>query len=310
MKNFILFFMLIASTSLFGQAIPNQLDYQGILKDASGNLLSGDYALTFKIYNTESGGTALWSEIQVLPVQQGVFNAHLGSVTPITTVPFDREHFLGITVGAASELTPRTRLTPSPYSFMAMDVLDNSITSPKIVDGTITTADLSNNAVTSEKTVDEAGIAENSNTTTHQLAGITTMTTICTLTVTTPGPGYIVLDGKTIAWLAGTTAQNEIYMQIDETEGGAITSPFWTKAGLQAYASTGQAFFPVNCQRTFSKPAGTYTFYLEAQSVSGNGAGATTNVYQTQLRAIYYPTAYGTVESPENIKSADESLSK
>ena len=312
MKKLILLFMFIVFTSinLFSQAIPTQLDYQGILKDVSGNLLSGDYTLTFKIYDVASGGSALWTEVQIVPVQEGVFSVHLGSITPITTVPFDKEHFLGITIGAASELIPRTRLTPSPYSFMAMDILNNSVTSAKIENGTIVAADLSNGAVTSEKISDEPGIAENSNSTTHELAGVTTMTTICTLTVTIPAPGYIVLDGKTIAWFAAITGQNEIYMQIDETEGGTITSPFWTKAGLQAYASTGQAFFPVNCQRTFSKPAGTYTFYLEAQAVGGNGVGATTNVYQTQLSAVYYPTAYGNVASPENIQSVDESLSK
>ena len=287
---FLLTMVSFMSVNILGQAIPKQIDYQGVLKTAAGVIVpDGNYPMTFKIYNDPTGGAALWTETQTVAVANGLFSAHLGSVTPITGVPFDRIQFLGITLGAEPELLPRTTFTPSPYSFMSMKVVDDGVTSAMIID--------------------EPGLAEVGNTTTHSLAGITTMTSIATLSITIPAAGFIVLEGKTIAWLSGVTGQNEIYMQIDETEGGTITSPYWTKAGLQAYATTGQAFFPVSCQRTFSKGAGTYTFYLEAQSVSGNGTGATTNLYQTQLRAIFYPTAYGSVSSlKESSERVDESI--
>lgn len=117
------------------------------------------------------------------------------------------------------------------------------------------------------------------------------------------------MEGKSIAWLEGVAGQNELYMQIDETEGGSIISTYFTKAGFQTYPSTGQAFFPMSCQRTFSKNAGTHTFYLEAMPLSSNAAGATTNLYQTQLRAIFYPTAYGVVTSTnESSGRLDESI--
>lgn len=129
MKRILLLFILVVliSVELIGQTIPKQINYQGILKDASGNLLTGDYALTFKIYNEPTGGTPLWSEIQVLTVTNGLFNAYLGSNTVISGVPFDRSHFLGIQVGTGTELTPRTMLTPSPYAFMSMNVADNTV---------------------------------------------------------------------------------------------------------------------------------------------------------------------------------------
>jgi hypothetical protein len=127
-----LFLLLITvcftSVSAFGQAIPKQIDYQGVLKTSGGVIVQdGNYQLTFKIYNDPTGGSALWTEVQTVTVTNGIFSAHLGSVTPITTVPFNRIHFLGITVESDPELSPRTMLTPSPYSYMAMDVTDNTV---------------------------------------------------------------------------------------------------------------------------------------------------------------------------------------
>ena len=126
------------SINIFSQAIPMQISYQGVLKDAAGNVLNGDFTITFRIYNDAVGGSALWNENQSVSVANGLFNIQLGSVTPITTVPFDRIQFLGITVGTGSELSPRTLLSPTPYSFMSMDILDNAITTNKLQNGAVT----------------------------------------------------------------------------------------------------------------------------------------------------------------------------
>jgi hypothetical protein len=121
-------FIVFTSTNIFSQAIPKQIDYQGVLKTSAGTIVpDGNYQLTFKIYNDPTGGTPLWSEAQTVAVANGIFSAHLGSITPITTVSFNRIHFLGITIGADPELSPRTLLTPSPYSFMAINVMDNTV---------------------------------------------------------------------------------------------------------------------------------------------------------------------------------------
>jgi hypothetical protein len=136
-------FTIILITQIHSQGIPETINYQGVLKDASGNILTGDFAMTFKIYNELTGGTALWSEIQAVPVANGLFSLQLGSINPITTVPFDQIHFLGITIGTGSELSPRTPLSPSPYSFMSMNVLDSVITTSKIVDGAVTQSKIS-----------------------------------------------------------------------------------------------------------------------------------------------------------------------
>ena len=97
------------SVNILGQAIPKQIDYQGVLKTAAGGIVpDGNYPMTFKIYNDPTGGAALWTETQTVAVANGLFSAHLGSSTPIVGVPFDRIQFLGITLGAEPELLPRT----------------------------------------------------------------------------------------------------------------------------------------------------------------------------------------------------------
>lgn len=138
----------LLSVNVFGQAIPKQFDYQGVLRTTAGGIVpDGNYPMTFRIYNDPTGGTALWTETQTVAVANGIFSVHLGSSTPIATVPFNRVHFLGITLGAEPELLPRTMLTPSPYSFMSMDIMDNTVTTPKLQDGAVTGVKIGANQV-------------------------------------------------------------------------------------------------------------------------------------------------------------------
>lgn len=150
MKRILILLSLLCfmSVSVFGQAIPKQFDYQGVLKTSAGGIVpDGNYPMTFRIYNDPTGGTALWTETQTVAVANGIFSVHLGSNTPIAGVPFNRIHFLGITLGTEPELLPRTMLTPSPYSFMSMDIMDEAVTTTKINDGAVTGAKIGSNQV-------------------------------------------------------------------------------------------------------------------------------------------------------------------
>lgn len=93
------------------------LSIQGTIQTASGaNLDDGDYAMTFRLYETASGGTPVWSETQdAVEVIGGVYNTLLGKANPLTAA-FDKTYFLGISVNNGAELIPRIRLTASPYS--------------------------------------------------------------------------------------------------------------------------------------------------------------------------------------------------
>jgi len=126
--SFAFFVCLLYSLNIFAQGIPETINYQGILKDASGVVVpNGDYNLTFKLYAVESGGTAIWTESKLITVTNGIINTQLGSVTPIPPAIFNAALWLGITVAAGSELTPRIALTSVPYSFYTMNVADGQV---------------------------------------------------------------------------------------------------------------------------------------------------------------------------------------
>ena len=122
--------------------IPQTLSYQGVLKEASGSIVpNGNYNLTFRIYSTASGGTALWTEAQSVAVTDGIFNVVLGSMV-VLNLPFDVPYWLGITIGIGSELMPRIQLTSSAYSLNSHSVENNAITTAKIADEAVTQAKL------------------------------------------------------------------------------------------------------------------------------------------------------------------------
>jgi len=138
LKTFLtFFFLLFFACEVFSQGIPQTINYQGVLKDASGNIVSnGDYNLSFKIYDSETGGTPLWTETKLINIVDGIFSTQLGSVTPLT-LSFDNAYWLGVTVGSGSELTPRIAFTSVPYSRMSLTIPDNSLTSNKIHSGQV-----------------------------------------------------------------------------------------------------------------------------------------------------------------------------
>ena len=66
MKKFLILFIAIFINCTIYSQIPQTISWQGIIQDANGNNLNGQYNLTFKLYEGEAGGTALWSETQNL----------------------------------------------------------------------------------------------------------------------------------------------------------------------------------------------------------------------------------------------------
>ena len=93
------------------------MSYQGVLRDGSGNPVpDGSYNVTFRIYDVDTGGTALWSEGQPLTATGGIINAYLGSVIPLNTPAFDVPYWLAIAIEYGPELTPRTPFTTVPYA--------------------------------------------------------------------------------------------------------------------------------------------------------------------------------------------------
>ncbi len=102
--------------------VPQVINFQGRLTDTSNNPTSGNIDFVFKFYSDLSGGTQLpaaspWSESQTLTVTNGVFNASIGSGTPIPFSVFDSTSvYLQIEVEGEA-LTPRETLLSAPFSF-------------------------------------------------------------------------------------------------------------------------------------------------------------------------------------------------
>ena len=128
--NFILLICLLA----FAQNAQAQatLSVQGVLQKFNGSAVEdGQYDITFRLYTTDAGGTALWSETQTTTVTGGVYSVLLGAVNPLT-VPFDQPYYVGLTLPGGPEHTPRTQLTSAPYA-LAMLGQDNKFPSTGMV---------------------------------------------------------------------------------------------------------------------------------------------------------------------------------
>ena len=115
MKRLVL--VIIIAIACFAD-IPGTLNYQGKLTDPDGVAISGDRAVEFRIYNVETGGTALWSESHpAVAISHGLFDVPLGTITPLN-LPFDEPYWVEIVVEGET-MAPRQALNTVPYAFRA-----------------------------------------------------------------------------------------------------------------------------------------------------------------------------------------------
>jgi len=102
-------------------AISEEITLQGKLTHSNGQALSGDYTFLFELFDSNSGGTALWTETHGLTVTNGVFAANLGSNNStqyLTTSDFNAERWVQITVDGSTQV-PRVKLNSQPSAFIA-----------------------------------------------------------------------------------------------------------------------------------------------------------------------------------------------
>lgn len=128
------------AAGLAAGASPSTISYQGTLSTAGGTPVNANIGLTFRLYNIQSGGTALWTEAHPsVPVNSGLFHVQLGSITPIPSSVWDNTTvYLGVQVGGDSaELSPREVVSAVPFA-MNIQIPDGSITSTKLADRAVT----------------------------------------------------------------------------------------------------------------------------------------------------------------------------
>lgn len=116
---------LIAGMST-AQAVPQTITHQGRLYDANKMPVSGELDVVFKIYANEGDMDPIWTESKKITFEEGYFSADLGKDVPFDSamVPvFDGSvRYMGVTVGADPEMTPRAPVQSVPYAMVAGDV--------------------------------------------------------------------------------------------------------------------------------------------------------------------------------------------
>lgn len=122
-------------------ATSSNLNYQARLLNSSGNLVAdGYYNIQFKLYNADTGGSALWTETYYdsngvtagndnrVRVVNGYMSVNLGSQTAFPALDWDQDMWLTINVGGTTqtatptwdgEMSPRIKMTSVPYAFQA-----------------------------------------------------------------------------------------------------------------------------------------------------------------------------------------------
>ncbi len=119
--------LLVSQTSWAVNAAPSLINYQARLTNAGGTPLNGTHSLTFRIYDVASGGTAIWSETHSsVTVTDGFLSVLLGgapSPNPIDETVFASDtRYLGVTINADPEITPRSRMVSVGYSHRVQTV--------------------------------------------------------------------------------------------------------------------------------------------------------------------------------------------
>jgi hypothetical protein len=112
--------LVLATIAVFGisaqQTPPRLFTYQGVLITPNGNAVpDGTYQLSIRLYSTPVDGIAVWEEQHSVVTTNGVFDALLGSTSPLP-VDFATSYWLAVELRGEDEMLPRTRLSAVPYA--------------------------------------------------------------------------------------------------------------------------------------------------------------------------------------------------
>ena len=114
---------LLLSAQIAWGAVPQLINFQGVLKTNGQPVPNGSHSIAFAIYDVSAAGTPLWTETQSVTTSGGHFAVLLGSVTPIPASIFNAsDRYLGITVPPDPELSPRQRLASVSFSYRVATV--------------------------------------------------------------------------------------------------------------------------------------------------------------------------------------------
>ena len=121
-------FLLFVSSIAYG--MPQTLNHQGYLTDNGGAPINGQPTVTFRIYDVATGGSHLWEDSIPVDVVSGRYSVILGETpaAPLDPAIFSKQLYLGVQVsGEAAEMTPRVKLSSTPYAIRASTVEEGGL---------------------------------------------------------------------------------------------------------------------------------------------------------------------------------------
>ncbi|MBI4723013.1 MAG: hypothetical protein HY769_08495 [Candidatus Stahlbacteria bacterium] len=103
------------------KAVIHELNYQGYLASATDTVgITGTPNIIFRLYTTPTGGISIWGESHIaVPVNKGIFNVILGSMSPIPSTIFTGDPLWLETQVVSDTLTPRKKLVSVGYAIKA-----------------------------------------------------------------------------------------------------------------------------------------------------------------------------------------------
>lgn len=104
-------------------AAPPLLNHQGLLRDLNGALIDGTVSMEFRLFSTDTGGVALWTEPQPnVDVFAGVFSVTLGESTPLDVGLASSDNiWLEVAVDGET-LLPRQRIVSTFFALSAASI--------------------------------------------------------------------------------------------------------------------------------------------------------------------------------------------
>jgi hypothetical protein len=274
----VIFVSLLSLSYVFAD-VPHMINYQGKITTPQGALIDTTVEMIFTIYADSLGVSDEWSEAQAeVVVKDGIFNVLLGSVDTIPSAVFDGNiKYLGIQVGADPEMTPLKPIVSVAYAFRA---------------GSVQSLDI----------VNEPGVAAFSGAY-YLFLDALAYTIICSLTINCPAEGYVmaVAHGRlgTIPHTQGTHSYAIVGISDVPT---SLPGNQDLDFHVDSAAASGKYFIPFGMTSMFEVPsAGAYTYYYLGYEFSGD-----ITVADMQFNLVYFPTAYGTVDSvPPPVSALD-----
>lgn len=118
--------MLMGGLQVALAQVPARISFQSLTVDEAGTPLDdGSYRVVFRLYSSDKGGEAIWTETQNVAVTEGLLSTLIGAEKALD-LPFDEPYYLSVELDGQPE-TERVPLTSAAYSLVARDVSDGVV---------------------------------------------------------------------------------------------------------------------------------------------------------------------------------------